>query len=244
MRNYKLVISYDGTRYKGWQRLATDDHTIQNTIETAISEWIGYPITIDGSGRTDSGVHANGQVANVKISGRIDEELFLLQLNERLPEDIRIQSVTLVKNGFHSRLSAKGKQYVYTIDTRDKPEVFQRKYTYHFPEALDIDKMKEAAKLLLGTHDFIAFCDKKEEKSGIRTIHGINIKNEDNMIHIEYFGNGFLNHMVRIVTGTLLEVGSGQKEVADVQKALDSKLRADAGYTAPARGLRLEEVYY
>ncbi len=244
MRNYKLVISYDGTRYKGWQRLATGEHTIQNTIETAISEWMGYPVTIDGSGRTDSGVHANGQVANVKISRRIEEELFLLQLNERLPEDIRIQSVTLVKNGFHSRLSAKGKQYVYTIDTRDKPQVFQRKYTYHFPELLELDKMKEAAKLLLGTHDFSAFCDKKEEKSGIRTIHGINIKNEDNMIYIEYFGSGFLNHMVRIVTGTLLEVGSGQKEVADVQKALDSKLRADAGYTAPARGLRLEEVYY
>ncbi len=244
MRNYKMVISYDGTRYKGWQRLADDNRTIQLIIEEAISQMMGYPVTIDGSGRTDSGVHANGQVANVKISRKVEERDFLDELNERLPEDIRIRSVELVKNSFHSRLSAKGKQYVYTIDTREKPDVFQRKFTYHFPEELDINKMKMGAELLLGTHDFSAFCDKKDEKSGVRTIHGININRERHLIYVEYYGTGFLNHMVRILTGTLLEVGSGQKEVIAIQSALESGLRKDAGYTAPARGLRLEEVYY
>lgn len=244
MRNYKLVISYDGTRYKGWQRLSTDDNTIQHRIEEAISDIMGYAVTIDGSGRTDSGVHAGGQVANVKISRRVEEAEFQMQLNERLPDDIQVRSVELVKNGFHSRLSAKGKQYIYTIDTREKPDVFQRKYTYHFPEALDMESMKKAAELLIGTHDFSAFCDKKEEKSGVRTIHGINMIEVGSKLEIEYFGSGFLNHMVRIVTGTLLEVGSGQKSVEDVKVALESKVRANAGYTAPARGLRLEEVYY
>ncbi len=244
MRNYKMVISYDGTRYKGWQRLATDENTIQNRIEEAISGIMGYTVTIDGSGRTDSGVHANGQVANVKLSRRMDEEELCARINQQLPDDIQVKSVELVKNGFHSRLSAKGKQYVYIIDTREKPQVFCRKFTYHFPEKLEIEKMKKAAEALRGTHDFSAFCDKREEKSGVRTIHGINIIEEGHLIRIEYYGSGFLNHMVRILTGTLLEVGSGQKEVSDIAVALESKMRADAGYTAPARGLRLEEVYY
>ncbi len=244
MRNYKMVISYDGTRYKGWQRLGNDEQTIQYQIEKAISEILGYGITIDGSGRTDSGVHANGQVANVKVAGKLDEQEFCETLNQRLSDDIQVQSVDLVKNSFHSRLSAKGKQYVYLIDTRDKPEVFTRKYTYHFTEALDVRQMKMAAEMLVGTHDFSAFCDKKDEKSNVRTIHAINIIEEGTLLRIEYYGSGFLNHMVRILTGTLLEIGSGQKSLTQIQTALDSKLRADAGYTAPARGLRLEEVYY
>lgn len=244
MRNYKMVVSYDGTRFKGWQRLSNDENTIQHQIEKAISEIIGYEVTIDGSGRTDSGVHANGQVANVKLAGKLEEELFRQGLNEKLPEDIVVKSIELMKNSFHSRLSAKGKQYVYTIDRREKSDVFGRKYTYHFPEELDVKKMKAAAELLVGTHDYGAFCDKKDEKSSVRIIHGINIVEEGTFINIEYYGSGFLNHMVRILTGTLLEVGNGQKQVMDIQVALDTKLRADAGYTAPARGLRLEEVYY
>lgn len=244
MRNYKLVISYDGTRYKGWQRLSSDNHTIQYVLEQEISKIIGYEVTIDGSGRTDSGVHANGQVANVKTSGKIDVIEFRNQLNEILPEDIQVQSIELVKNGFHSRLSAKGKQYIYTVDRREKPEVFLRKYTYHFAQELDVKLMKMAAEQLLGTHDFSAFCDKKEEKSGVRTIQGIHILEEDHLLVIEYYGSGFLNHMVRILTGTLLEIGSGQKTIEEIQKALESGRRADAGFTAPARGLRLEEVYY
>ncbi len=239
-----MKIAYDGTRYKGWQRLAEHENTIQNIIEVEISGLIGYDVTIDGSGRTDAGVHARGQVANVKLSRLIDVEEFSSQLNQKLPEDIQIISVELVKNGFHSRLSATGKRYRYVIDTREKPKVFTRKYTYHFPESLDLVKIKEAAKYLLGTHDYSAFCDKKEEKSGVRTIYSIDVTQEKEKIIIDYYGNGFLNHMVRILTGTLLEIGSGQKAVGDIKGIIESQVRANAGFTAPARGLSLEEVYY
>lgn len=244
MRNYKMKIAYDGTSYKGWQRLAGDENTIQNIIEVEISALMGYGVTIDGSGRTDAGVHARGQVANVKLSRIIEIEEFSSQLNQKLPEDIQITSMELVKNGFHSRLSATGKIYRYVIDTREKPQVFTRKYTYHFPEELDVTKMKQAAKYLLGTHDYSAFCDKKEEKSGVRTIYSIDMTQEKEKITIEYYGSGFLNHMVRILTGTLLEVGSGQKSVEDIKGIIESKVRANAGFTAPARGLSLEAVYY
>ncbi len=244
MRNYKLIIAYDGSNYSGWQRLPDGKRTIQGTIEQKISEWMGYDVTIDGSGRTDAGVHAQGQVANFKVSGKIEGEKFYREINEILPEDVNVKEVELVKNSFHSRLSAVGKRYVYTIDMRDKPDVFTRKYTYHFPEKLDIERMKKAAELLEGTHDFSAFCDKKEEKSGVRIIYKIHIREENQKLILEYYGSGFLNHMVRILTGTLIEVGTNQKEVDEIKRMLKNKVRADAGFTAPARGLRLEEVYY
>lgn len=244
MRNYKLIIAYDGSNYSGWQRLPDGKRTIQGIVENKISEWLGYEIVIHGSGRTDAGVHANGQVANFKVAGKIEEEIFYHEINEQLPEDIRIKEVELVKNSFHSRLSAVAKRYVYTIDMRDKPDVFARRYTYHFPEKLDIEQTKKAAELLEGTHDFSGFCDKKEEKSGVRTIYKIHIREEKQKLILEYYGSGFLNHMVRILTGTLLEIGTDQKQVEDINRILESRARADAGFTAPARGLRLEEVYY
>ena len=244
MRNYKMIIAYDGTRYKGWQRLVEDSMTIQGILENILSKEIGYAVTIDGSGRTDSGVHARGQVANVKISRKVDPIIFRDAVNAQLPEDIRIVEMELVKNGFHSRLSATGKQYQYRIDRREKPDVFMRRFTYHFPEKLDEIAMKKAAGLLIGTHDFAAFCDKKEDKSCIRTIYNIDFSEEGSILLITYTGNGFLNHMVRILTGTLVEVGNGQRTVESVKQALESGIRGDAGYTAPARGLRLEEVYY
>ncbi len=244
MRNYKMILSYDGSNYKGWQRLANEPLTIQGIIEKAISNRVGYDVTIDGSGRTDAGVHAKGQVANVKLSGLVELEEFQKDLNDLLPKDIQINAVELVKNGFHSRLNAKGKFYSYSIDLREKPCVFTRKYTYHFGQNIDIERMKQASTYLVGTHDFSAFCDKKDEKSAIRTIHGINFVMKRDQLILEYFGNGFLNHMVRIVTGTLLEVGSNQKEVNQVKSILESRVRANAGFAAPARGLCLEEVYY
>ncbi len=244
MRNYKMKIAYDGTRYKGWQRLATEPNTIQNIIESTISDYIGYPVAIHGSGRTDAGVHAVGQVANIKLSRRLNEEEFCHKINDTLPEDIRIQSVELVKNTFHSRLCAVGKTYCYVIDTRDKPDVFSRKYTYHFPQTLDIDRMRTAAKFLIGTHDYSAFCDKKEEKSGVRTIYQIDIRKQNHKLYLEYSGSGFLNHMVRILTGTLIEIGNYQKNIEDIGVIIASGVRANAGFTAPARGLSLKEVYY
>lgn len=244
MRNYKMIIAYDGTRYQGWQRQSNTEDTIQGVLERAISDVTGYPVTIDGSGRTDGGVHACGQVANVKLSGKVEEASFREELNIRLPEDIRIRRVELVKNSFHSRYSAKAKRYEYVVDTREKPDVFTRKYCYHFVEPLDVRAMRKAAVFMTGTHDFGGFTDKKDEKSTVRTIYQIGIAEEKGKIRFSFYGNGFMYHMVRILTGTLLEVGSGKKQPEEVKKILRTKERKDAGVLVPSIGLCLKEVIY
>ena len=157
MRNYKLTIAYDGSRYQGWQRQATTDNTIQYIIEWSLGKIVGYRVQVDGSGRTDSGVHARGQVASVKLSGLYDPEELKESLNRYLPEDIRILKVELVKNNFHARKSAKGKKYEYYIDCREKPDVFSRRYCYHYPEKLDIEAMRDATKYLIGRQEFCQF---------------------------------------------------------------------------------------
>lgn len=244
MRNYKITIQYEGTNFSGWQRLPGDKATVQGTLETAIGEVLGYPVTIDGSGRTDAGVHATAQVANVNTSGKLDELDFLEKMNDKLPESLQLIDVELVKNTFHSRYNAKGKRYIYTIDCRDKASVFAKKYAYHYPQELDVERMKKAARVLVGTHDFTSFTDKKDHKTNTRTIHAIEIKQVGDMIEFIYEGNGFLNHMVRIITGTLLDVGTGKTDHKGLKAILDSKLRANAGAMAPSKGLRLEKVYY
>ena len=150
MRTYKLTISYDGSRYQGWQRQATTDNTIQYILEWSIGKLVGYRVHIDGSGRTDAGVHARGQVASVKLSKLYDTKELKDSLNRYLPEDIRIVKVELAKNGFHARKSAKGKKYEYYIDCREKPDVFSRRYCYHYPEKLDIEAMRDATRYLIG----------------------------------------------------------------------------------------------
>lgn len=244
MRNYKLTIEYDGTNFAGWQRLPGDQLTVQGSVESAISTILGYEITIDGSGRTDAGVHAVAQVANVSTAGKLNEEDFKERLNAILPVGIQIREVELVKNSFHSRYDAKGKKYIYTIDCGDKAGVFNRRYSYHYPEKLDINEMKKASRALIGTHDFTSFSGKKDHKSNTRTINNIAIERRGNLIEITYDGNGFLNQMVRILTGTLLEVGLGKIDAKEIENILVSKQRAKAGMTAPSKGLRLEEVYY
>lgn len=244
MRNYKMTIAYDGTKYQGWQRQVNTEFTIQGILEQVIGDYIGYAVEIDGSGRTDGGVHAFGQVANVKLSGKVDELDFQRRLNEALPEDIRIRRVELVKNGFHSRLSAKAKRYEYVIDQREKPDVFTRKYCYHYVKPLNVEAMKRAAGYLIGTHDFGGFTDKKDEKSTVRTIYDIAIIQEGEKIRFSFYGNGFMYHMVRILTGTLLEVGNKEREAESILKIIESKTRAEAGFAAPALGLRLKEVMY
>lgn len=246
MRNYKMTIAYDGTRYQGWQRQSATELTIQGILEKAISSQIGYSVEIDGSGRTDGGVHACGQVANVKLAGKVDELEFRTTLNAKLPEDIRVRSIELVKNSFHSRYSAKAKKYEYTVDQNEKPCVFTRKYCYHVAAPLNVKAMKKAAEFLTGTHDFGGFTDKKDEKSTVRTIYGIEIKGIDSkgQIKLIFHGDGFMYHMVRILTGTLLEVGKGEKKPEEVRKILKSGDRGDAGFLAPANGLCLKEVIY
>lgn len=244
MRNYKLTIAYDGSRYRGWQRQPDTDLTIQGILETCISDVIGYPVLIAGAGRTDGGVHAKGQVATVLVSGKLDEQNFRDAINSRLPEDIRILRAELVKNGFHSRVSAVAKQYVYTIDTREKADVFSRKYACHYPKSLNIEEMKRAAEALTGTHNFLSFTDKKELDSAVRTIYDITVTTREDKIRISYYGTGFLYHMVRILTGTLLEVGEGTRSADEIPSILAKEERSAAGFLAPAQGLCLQEVYY
>ena len=240
MRTYKLTIAYDGSRYQGWQRQPSTDLTIQGTLEKTISGILGYDVEVQGSGRTDGGVHAKGQTASIVLRGKIEEARFLSECAKRLPEDICIRKIELVKNGFHAR----GKCYVYTVDTREKADVFSRKYTGHYPGELDVSAMGKAAGILVGAHDFAGFTDRKDEKSTIRRIYDIMIERQDEKVVITYRGSGFMYHMVRILTGTLLEVGSGMRSIESVGAALESKVRADAGFLAQASGLTLREVYY
>lgn len=244
MRTYKLTIAYDGTCYQGWQRQPDTELTIQGTLERTICALKGYPVEVNGSGRTDGGVHAKAQTASIRLSGKVEEEAFLRELNRMLPEDIRVTAMELVKNGFHARYSAEGKRYEYTVDTREKADVFNRKYCFHFPEDLDVEAMRKAAGCLIGKHDFAAFTDRNEEQSTVRNIYDIRIEEQDSKVKLIYEGNGFMYHMVRILTGTLLEVGTGKRSLQETKALLDGGERWQAGFLAPACGLTLKEVYY
>lgn len=244
MRTYKLTIAYDGTRYQGWQRQVNTDRTIQGILEQTISQQAGFAVEVNGSGRTDAGVHAKGQTASIVLPGQAEEDFFTDRINEVLPKDIRILDARLVKNGFHARKSATGKQYEYRIDTGEKPDVFTRRYAYHFPQKPDIERMRQAAVYLKGTHDFAGYTDKKDDKSTKRTIYDIMVSGQGSRVVLTYDGTGFLYHMVRILTGTLLEVGTYQRTPESVRDALDTKDRSRAGFLAPARGLFLREVRY
>ena len=244
MRNLRLDICYDGTRYKGWQRLSGTDNTIQGKIETALSRILEEPIEISGSGRTDSGVHARGQVANFHCENDMDPEEILSNLRRYLPEDIGIYSCKEVSPRFHARLNAKEKTYLYRIWNSDAPCVFDRKFVAIFPEELDLEAMNRAAAHLCGEHDFSAFCgNPKFKKSTVRFVRSIDIQRYDHELRISVTGNGFLHSMVRIIVGTLIEVGRGERNVNSIPTLFGGK-RAEAGFLAPAQGLCLQEVYY
>lgn len=244
MNNYKLTCLYDGSRYKGWQRLGSGELTIQETLEKTIGNVIGYPVELHGSGRTDAGVHARGQVANMKVPFLLKED-FLVQMNEALPEDIRVEKVEQVPEKFHARYNAVAKTYEYVVDTKEKPGVFERKYVYHFPYLLDLVAMQNATIYLLGKHDFTSFTDDKTEgKDNVRAVYEIGIVVKEGRFTFRYRGDGFLQHMVRIMTGTLLEVGRGDKRPDDVFRILKARERAKAGFLVPAKGLFLENVEY
>ena len=244
MRTYKLTVAYDGTCYQGWQRQSNTDQTIQGILEQTISGASGYSVEVNGSGRTDAGVHASGQTASVVLHGLTEEIFFTEEINRMLPGDIRILNAELVKNGFHVRKSAIGKLYEYRIDTGKKPDVFQRRYCYHFPHALDLEARRNAAGYLTGTHEYAAYTDKKDEKSTKRTIYDIMVSGQGGSVSIRYNGTGFLYHMVRILTGTLLEAGIHERTPESVLEALQMKERGRSGFLAPARGLFLREVRY
>lgn len=273
--NYKVVMAYDGSRYNGWQKQGNTDKTIQGKLEQILFKMTGEEIEVHGSGRTDAGVHARGQVANFhidwkklevqekreleknagnqagqgckreKCGGKKTPDQIMEYINEYLPEDIAVLSCEVAPERFHSRLSAVRKTYCYQLEMGPKKDVFQRNYYYGLGERLDVSAMKAAAGLLTGTHDFKSFCgNKKMKKSTIRTIESICFYRMGSRIHISFTGNGFLQQMVRILSGTLIEVGTDKRKPEEMAAILEAGDRSMAGFTAPPEGLFLEKVEY
>lgn len=245
MQNYKMVLCYDGGRYDGWQKQGNTENTIQARLEGILTEIAGAETEVFGSGRTDAGTHAKGQVANFRMDWQGTEEELRSAIHARMPEDMGILSLEKAEPRFHARLQAKAKTYVYTIWMGEMPPVFQRKYSFWCKKQLDISAMETAAAMFLGTHDFKSFCaNKRMKKSTVRTIYEISMKREENALRISFTGNGFLYQMVRILTGTLVEVGEGKRKPWDMAEILAAQNREKAGFTAPSKGLMLEKVYY
>ena len=287
---YKITIEYDGTNLFGWQK-QDEGVSVQYFLEEALTGFTHRKIDVFGAGRTDAGVHALCQVANFKTSAALSCPQIMTALNQYLPQDVRITSVTQVDPRFHARLNAKQKHYRYQIDNGSAAEVFERKYITRFADTdyfyklcrqtghlsatfgdssvntdisrpsernnvasnntmppqiiYDLEAMQKATALLCGEHDFKSFCDNKRmKKSTVRTITNLTIRNENNKMILDFYGNGFLYHMVRILTGTLLEVGIGLKSPEDIPAILQAQKREAAGFTAPPQGLFLMNVTY
>lgn len=245
MRNFKMILQYEGTRYQGWQKQDSTDNTIQGKLEAILAKMSGATVEVQGSGRTDAGVHAFGQVANFKIdTDKTPDEIFEY-INQYLPEDIAVVELIEVHERFHSRLNAKGKKYRYRVLNSSVPHVFDRRYVYQVTEELNIADMKAAAEKLCGEHDFQAFTSaKKGKKSTVRRIDNIIIEKIEDEIQFTFIGNGFLYHMVRIIMGTLLCVGKGEMDAENIPAIIKSKDRQQAGPLVPAKGLSLMEVFY
>lgn len=239
------MIQYDGSRYDGWQKQGNTHNTIQGKLENVLSRMTGEIIEIQGAGRTDAGVHALGQVANFHTTGNWKPEEILSYMNQYLPDDIAVISAQNVHQRFHARLNATGKVYRYTVRNSKIPDVFARKQEYQIEEALNMDAMKQAAQYFVGRHDFKSFCSNKGfKKSTKRTIYDISIEKDGDKICFLWHGEGFLYNMVRILTGTLLEVGLGKRKPEEMPQILSGRNRELAGITAPAQGLCLMEVKY
>ncbi len=245
MRNFRLTLSYDGSRYRGWQKQGNTENTIQQKLETALSRLLEQPVEVNGSGRTDAGAHATMQVASFSADTGLTAPELLDRLRAVLPEDIAALELTDAPPRFHARLSCTGKTYVYRVQNSPVTNVFERKYMYRINEPLDLDAMHDAVQLLLGEHDFSAFCsNKRMKKSAVRRVDEIRIDTLGSEVRFTVSGNGFLYNMVRIIVGSLLEVGAHRMTKNDLAAALESKKRENAGPTAPACGLCLAEVRY
>ena len=244
MRNIRIDLCYDGSRYKGWQRLPNCDITIQGKLEAVLSRILGEPVEVIGSGRTDAGTHAQYQVANFHCNSSVSCDEIMAQLIRYLPEDIGIYSVRNVSQRFHARLNAKTKTYRYRVWNSEKPCVFERKYVLIDRRPVDICLMNDAAQRFVGEHDFSAFCaNKKFKKSTVRYIERFSVVQSGNEIVFEVTGNGFLHHMVRIMVGTLLEVGRKERAADSIDGLFGAKREA-SGELVDACGLCLMEVNY
>ncbi len=244
MRNIKLTIEYDGSSYAGWQR-QKNAMTVQQKLEESLEKLCGEPVNVIGSGRTDSGVHARGQVSNFKTSSTIPPERYSYALNSMLPSDIRINCSKEVPMDFHARFSATGKKYRYSIINNTHGTAIDRQYLHHVSSPLDIQAMKEAAKIFEGTHDYAGFmATGSPVKSTVRTIYESKLIQDGSLLHFTVTGNGFLYNMVRIMAGTLIDVGKGKISANVIPDIIAYRKREKVGATAPANGLFLEEVYY
>ena len=250
MKNYRFLLQYDGTRYDGWQKQKNTAQTIQGKLEAVLAKLCGCPegeIEAHGSGRTDAGVHARGQVANAHMDTPLSCDEIRGYLNRYLPADISVISVMEVDGRFHSRLNAAAKTYCYRIYTGGAKPVFDRNYIW-IPEEkkrLSVPEMERAARFLEGEHDFKSFCaNKRMKKSTVRCLYSLHAEQAGDALRITATGNGFLYHMVRILVGTLYEVGIGARRPEEMEQVLNAKDRQAAGMLVPAKGLTLERVYY
>ena len=244
MRNLRLDICYDGTKYKGFQRLPGNVPTIQGKLEQALSRLLGETVEVHGSGRTDAGTHALGQVVNFHCESELSCDEIVSGLRQYLPEDIGIYSCKVASQRFHARLNAKQKTYRYRIWNSLEPCVFDRKYVHTDADNLCIEDMRAAANLFVGTHDFSAFCGNRNfKKSTVRSVESFEIVQNGNEVVFTVTGNGFLQHMVRIMVGTLLEVGKGTRSAESISQLFGAK-RESAGPAIPSMGLCLMEVRY
>lgn len=245
MQNFRLTLCYDGSRYKGWQKQGNTDNTIQAKLENLLSKLLEQDIEIAGSGRTDAGVHARMQVCSFRAETKMSCGELLDSLRRYLPEDIGAVSLEHATPRFHARLNCVEKTYCYRIWNSKEPNVFERRYMLSFPKALDIEKMKTAAALLCGEHDFTSFCSNKHmKKSAVRNLKNIEFVKNGSELSIYLTGNGFLYNMVRIIVGTLLQVGTAELEAERIPAILSGLDRSAAGPTAPAHGLILWQLKY
>jgi tRNA pseudouridine38-40 synthase len=243
-RNLKLTLAYDGSRFVGWQKQASGE-SIQGLLEDALSKLEGAPVVAHGAGRTDAGVHAEGQVASAQVSFSHDAATVQRALNARLPPEIRVVAAEDVSPEFHARFSARSKSYRYQIANSAVVSPFLRAYAWHVPERLDTAAMRTAAVAFVGTHDFASFQSTGSDASTtVRTLTRSELHQRGDLLAYEVDGDGFLRHMVRAIVGTLAEIGRGCRRPDDIGALLEGRSRAEAGATAPAQGLTLVKVEY
>ena len=240
----RLIVEYDGTNYAGWQR-QKNGYSVQQALEEAFERASSQRAAITGAGRTDAGVHALAQVAHMDTDCTIPPHKISYAMNTFLPPDIRVKRSEKAEDDFHARFNARGKTYRYTIYNAPHPSAIYRNLSCHISSSLDLCAMRSATECLLGTHDFASFCAAGSEvKDTVRTIHAITIAEETPFIHIEVTGSGFLYHMVRIIAGTLIDIGLKRIPSERMQEILAGKSRTIASATAPAQGLVMVAVYY